>query len=326
MVRQARDPAPGRKADIYRTFAGRPAAQAGRPNRPPAARAGRPSRSRRQARGLAVGSRWEAHGWGRGGPMTCLWVPITHKTAPTCGLPQVRGGLKWWRWRESNPRPSTPSQGFSGRSLLCFSRPRRSRRRVADGLSHCLISRSPPWPGRSVEPSSDARHRAEGTPGLTVVSLLRQRAPGQTWQPQCSWNWHLLFAVTGLTRLCPQSSARFTWLAKSKSKPVTPCAVVNTSPGGAAQHECTWHNTLNANLIPRGGTPGRHGETAARHGETAAQHDERPPLRLEGPAHGERPSGHGETPGSAAQQLALPGADRQGRAGPDGRTSPEMKS
>jgi hypothetical protein len=23
----------------------------------------------------------------------------------------------WWRWRESNPRPSVPHQGFSGRSL-----------------------------------------------------------------------------------------------------------------------------------------------------------------------------------------------------------------
>ena len=42
-----------------------------------------------------------------------------------------------WRWRESNPRPSVPHQGFSERSLLCFSQPRRSRRQDADGLSHC---------------------------------------------------------------------------------------------------------------------------------------------------------------------------------------------
>jgi hypothetical protein len=42
-----------------------------------------------------------------------------------------------WRWRESNPRPSVPYQGFSGCSLLCFSWPRRSRRQVADGLSRC---------------------------------------------------------------------------------------------------------------------------------------------------------------------------------------------
>ena len=43
----------------------------------------------------------------------------------------------WWRWRESNPRPSVHHQGFSGCSLLCFSQPRRSRRQAADGLSRC---------------------------------------------------------------------------------------------------------------------------------------------------------------------------------------------
>ena len=42
-----------------------------------------------------------------------------------------------WRWRESNPRPSVPHQGFSGRSLLCFSQPRRSRKQDADRLSRC---------------------------------------------------------------------------------------------------------------------------------------------------------------------------------------------
>ena len=52
-----------------------------------------------------------------------------------------------WRWRESNPRPSVHHQGFSGRSLLWFSQPRRSRRRAAAGLSRCLVSRSAPRPG-----------------------------------------------------------------------------------------------------------------------------------------------------------------------------------
>jgi len=32
--------------------------------------------------------------------------------------PMRRIGRSSWRWRESNPRPSTPSQGFSGCSLL----------------------------------------------------------------------------------------------------------------------------------------------------------------------------------------------------------------
>lgn len=39
----------------------------------------------------------------------------------------------WWRWRESNPRPPAPTQGFSGRSLLVFSQPRRSRRQAGAG-------------------------------------------------------------------------------------------------------------------------------------------------------------------------------------------------
>lgn len=50
--------------------------------------------------------------------------------------------LTWdeWRWRESNPRPTVQNQGFSVCSPLRFSRPRRSRGQVSDGLSHCLIS------------------------------------------------------------------------------------------------------------------------------------------------------------------------------------------
>jgi hypothetical protein len=59
-----------------------------------------------------------------------------------------------WRWRESNPRPSVPHQGFSGRSLLCFSQPRRSRKQVADGLSRCLVSRLAPRPRQAVDPPS----------------------------------------------------------------------------------------------------------------------------------------------------------------------------
>ena len=59
-----------------------------------------------------------------------------------------------WRRRESNPRPSVPHQGFSGRSLLCFSQPRRSRKLDVDRLSHCLMSHLAPRPGQAVDPSS----------------------------------------------------------------------------------------------------------------------------------------------------------------------------
>jgi len=74
-----------------------------------------------------------------------------------------------WRWRESNPRPSVHHQGFSGRSLLCFSQPRRSRKLGADRLSRCSMSRLVPRPGQAVILLADARHRVEGIPGLTSV-------------------------------------------------------------------------------------------------------------------------------------------------------------
>jgi hypothetical protein len=101
-----------------------------------------------------------------------------------------------WRWRESNPRPSSSGRGFSGRSLLCFSRPRRSRRRVADGLSHCQVSRSAPWPGRTVEPPNDARHRAGGDPGLTVgLTRLYQAARASSrWLPTVALELALIFS------------------------------------------------------------------------------------------------------------------------------------
>jgi hypothetical protein len=68
-----------------------------------------------------------------------LTPPLTRprRYSPPLLQSHVRVTPFGWRWRESNPRPSTPRQGFSGRSLFRFSRPRRSHRRVADGLSHC---------------------------------------------------------------------------------------------------------------------------------------------------------------------------------------------
>jgi hypothetical protein len=76
-----------------------------------------------------------------------------------------------WRWRESNPRPSVHHQGFSGRSLLCFSQPRRSRKQDADRLSRCSMFRLAPRPGQAVILLADARHRVEGIPGLTDPTL-----------------------------------------------------------------------------------------------------------------------------------------------------------
>ena len=83
----------------------------------------------------------------------------------------LKGDLEHsWRWRESNPRPSVHHQGFSGRSLLCISQPRRSRKQAADGLSRCQVSRLVPRPGQAVILLADARHRVEGIPGLTDLN------------------------------------------------------------------------------------------------------------------------------------------------------------
>jgi len=48
-----------------------------------------------------------------------------------------------WRWRESNPRPMTVNQDFSGRSLLRFSRPQRSSKHAADRPSRLKVPAAP---------------------------------------------------------------------------------------------------------------------------------------------------------------------------------------
>jgi len=135
----------------------------------------------------------------------------------------LKGSLEHsWRWRESNPRPSVHHQGFSGRSLLCFSQPRRSRKLGADRLSRCSMSRLAPRPGQAVILLADARHRVEGIPGLTDPyfalsgkSEVSARCVGTYW-----------FAVTGFARSQPQPSARFPWFnhrSRNRSPPIELC-------------------------------------------------------------------------------------------------------
>lgn len=57
---------------------------------------------------------------------------------------RVRARASWWRWRESNPRPMTWNQGFSGRSLqLLFSAPALTQTRCGRAQS----PKSPRSPG-----------------------------------------------------------------------------------------------------------------------------------------------------------------------------------
>src|SRR4051794_28082718 len=119
------------------------------------------------------------------------------------------GRTPWWRWRESNPRPTTHHQGFSERSPLCLcSTPSISRTSRCDGPSRCLVSRARPRPARTVSHLADARHRADDEPGLTELPTLLSGSEGE-------------LALTGvgacvgcnawLTSSSLPSSARFPW-------------------------------------------------------------------------------------------------------------------
>jgi hypothetical protein len=62
----------------------------------------------------------------------------------------------WWRWRESNPRPSVPNQGFSGRSLIWDVSPISHSGKLM--MAQSLFDFPPsPATGESGDPPSDAR-------------------------------------------------------------------------------------------------------------------------------------------------------------------------
>lgn len=83
------------------------------------------------------------------------------------GVPHV-ASTPTWRWRESNPRPPTPHQGFSERSSHCLcSTPPIMRTSRCDGPSRCWVSHAYPRPARAVSHLADARIRADDEPGLT---------------------------------------------------------------------------------------------------------------------------------------------------------------
>src|SRR5271154_3312172 len=99
-------------------------------------------------------------------------------------LMKKKAGQGFWPWpagsqwscRESNPGPTAFPQDFSVRSSLClYSDLPVTRTSRDDDPSRCLMSPRVPRPSPWVGPSSDARVRAEGAPGLTDLLSLRQR-------------------------------------------------------------------------------------------------------------------------------------------------------
>src|SRR4051812_13117995 len=89
----------------------------------------------------------------------------------------VSGKTPGWRWRESNPRPSTHHQGFSERILpRLYLAPSITQTSRCDGPSRCLVSRARLRPTRAVSHLADARTRVDDEPGLTDTPSYRQAA------------------------------------------------------------------------------------------------------------------------------------------------------
>lgn len=113
-----------------------------------------------------------------------------------------------WRWRESNPRPTTHHQGFSERSpLRLCSTPPIPRTSRCDGPSRCLVSRARPRPARTVSHLADARIRADDEPGLTESP----RYLGSEGELALTGVGACVVSDAWLTSSSSASSARFPW-------------------------------------------------------------------------------------------------------------------
>jgi hypothetical protein len=151
---------------------------------------------------------------------------------------------------------------------------------------------------------ADARHRAGGSPGLTT-SNSRSGREGEVSALNVGTYW---FAVTGLTRLCPQSSTRFPWI-NYQSRSLSPPVELSGDPHGRGRglhHDRRYRvNAIRPTQIPGGSARGRRPPTAGH--------------VLAGPRHENAPVGAG------GGRDAPTGADRQGRGRSNARASPEMR-
>ncbi len=146
-----------------------------------------------------------------------------------------------WRWRESNPRPLSLHQDFSGRSVRClYSAPPVIHTSRCDGPSRCELSRPPPRPGRTVSHLADASIRAGDEPGLTdpLCYLGSESEIGAI----CIGAYFLCVAC--LTRAATRTSARFSCIdvqSRNRSPPFggallsLPAAALSTPPADGEQ-------------------------------------------------------------------------------------------
>lgn len=96
---------------------------------------------------------------------------------------------EWWRWGESNPRPTVVQQDFSGcSSPMIFSAPASHANKDADGLSHLDVPGPPMTRDLSSGSLDDARNRGGSSPRADGLrSSLRRRG-----RSRCECYRHLL--------------------------------------------------------------------------------------------------------------------------------------
>ena len=105
------------------------------------------------------------------------------------GAPRWNSAHEWWRWGESNPRPTVVQQDFSGcSSLAIFSAPASHANKDADGLSHLDVPGPPMTRDLSSGSLDDARNRGGSSPRADGLrSSLRRRG-----RSRCECYRHLL--------------------------------------------------------------------------------------------------------------------------------------
>jgi hypothetical protein len=147
-------------------------------------------------------------------PCAAARPPVTEINSATSGLRRqlrehprrITVNTPQWRWRESNPRPPSLQQGFSGRSVCCpYSAPPVIHTSRCDGPSRCELSRPLPRPARTVSHLADARIRAGDEPGLTDPL----RYLGSESEIGATVVGAYFVCVASFTRAATRTSARF---------------------------------------------------------------------------------------------------------------------
>lgn len=126
------------------------------------------------------------------------WLVTSKNTAPSGTV-----FSQTWRWGESNPRPATNPEDFSGCSLLTISQPSTTCRPAVEWAQsakcrcHAADTRNTQWLfRRRQEPEEE---QPSGLTDSKVQAAIRQRG-----RSQCDFVWHL-FVLHTLLRVSMHS-------------------------------------------------------------------------------------------------------------------------